>query len=112
MTWSRHRTKHRTNQGGCDMSTRQGPRRTFVAVAAALALLTTCMAGLIATAGASPRPAHHAVTAKVSGGTATFAELPGTPPNYIFPLEQLQYYAFNNIEFLQYLLWRPLYMYG
>jgi peptide/nickel transport system substrate-binding protein len=97
------------------MSIRQHQRRTHIAVAAALALLMTCMVGLVANAGASPRqarPAHHAVLAHVSGGTASFAELPGTPPNYIFPLEQLQYYAFNNIEFLQYLLWRPLYMYG
>ena len=74
-----------------------------------------CAVGVIATTAAVIEPLPPAVAAtphKVSGGTVTFAELPNTPPDYIFPLEPLEYYAFNNIEFLQYILWRPLYMYG
>lgn len=87
-------------------------RTTAVAV---LSVVLCCAIGVVATAGASTRAPSgraHASLERVAGGTATFAELPGTPPNFMFPLETLEYYAFNNIEFLQYLLWRPLYMYG
>jgi len=53
-----------------------------------------------------------AVTGHSSGGTATFAELTGLPPNYIFPMDSLPYFSFNNILFLQFLLYRPLYFFG
>jgi peptide/nickel transport system substrate-binding protein len=42
----------------------------------------------------------------------TFAESPGAPPNYIFPLDALQYYSTNNLAQFQYLMWRPLYWIG
>jgi peptide/nickel transport system substrate-binding protein len=48
----------------------------------------------------------------VSGGTVTFAESAGSPPNYIFPLDALQYFSTNNINQFQYLMWRPLYWFG
>ncbi len=50
--------------------------------------------------------------AKVTGGTITFAEFPSSPPNYIFPLYAPQYCGVNNIDELDYLLYRPLYWYG
>jgi peptide/nickel transport system substrate-binding protein len=50
--------------------------------------------------------------AKIKGGTLTFAEAPGSPPNYIFPLYAPQYCGTNNIDDLDMLLYRPLYWYG
>lgn len=48
----------------------------------------------------------------VSGGDVTWAEQPGAAPNYIFPLDALQYFSTNNIAQFQYLMWRPLYWIG
>jgi peptide/nickel transport system substrate-binding protein len=48
----------------------------------------------------------------VSGGTATFAELPGAPPNYIFPFTSSSYISVSNTDLFQYLMYRPLYWFG
>src|ERR1700759_3639611 len=45
----------------------------------------------------------------ISGGTATFAELPGITPNYIFPMLTAAYYSVANIEQFQRLSFRSLY---
>ncbi|MGH3405161.1 MAG: ABC transporter substrate-binding protein [Streptosporangiaceae bacterium] len=47
-----------------------------------------------------------------SGGTATFALLPGTTPNYIFPMLTAAYYSVANIEEFQRLSYRSLYWIG
>ena len=47
-----------------------------------------------------------------SGGTATFAELPATTPNYIFPFTSSAYISVSNLNLFQYLMYRPLYWYG
>ena len=44
--------------------------------------------------------------------TATFAEQPQTPPNYIFPFMSLAFFSVNNTEQFQYLMYRPLYWFG
>ena len=44
--------------------------------------------------------------------TVTFAELPGSAPNYILPLMPLQYFSVYNSSQFQYLLFRPLYWFG
>lgn len=49
---------------------------------------------------------------KTTGGTAIFAEPPSATPNYIFPFETSQYDTVNNVSQFQYLLYRPLYMFG
>jgi peptide/nickel transport system substrate-binding protein len=46
------------------------------------------------------------------GGTATWAESAGAPPNYIFPLDALQYFNTSDINQFQLLMWRPLYWFG
>ncbi|MBV9101151.1 MAG: peptide ABC transporter substrate-binding protein [Candidatus Dormibacteraeota bacterium] len=51
------------------------------------------------------------------GGTsnktkATFAELPGSAPNYILPLAKLQYFSVANLTQFQFLMYRPLYWFG
>lgn len=48
----------------------------------------------------------------ISGGVVTFAEQPGTPPTYIFPLYNGANSGNNNITYLQPLMWLPLYWFG
>src|SRR5579875_2074507 len=50
--------------------------------------------------------------APVDGGTATFAEAPGSAPNYLFPLHALQYFNTTDSNQFQTLMWRPLYFFG
>jgi peptide/nickel transport system substrate-binding protein len=76
---------------------------------AAAAILAAAVAGC--TRPAAP-PNQGQPGKPVSGGNVTFAESPGTPPNYIFPLDALQYFSTNNINQFQYLMWRPLYWIG
>lgn len=52
------------------------------------------------------------VASAAGGGTATFAELAGAPPNYIFPFVNGQYGTDNNTTYLQPLMWLPLYWIG
>jgi peptide/nickel transport system substrate-binding protein len=47
-----------------------------------------------------------------NGGELTFAEQPGSPPTYIFPLYDGANSGNNNIVYLQPLMWRPLYWFG
>jgi peptide/nickel transport system substrate-binding protein len=49
---------------------------------------------------------------RIKGGTVTYAEAPGAPPNYIFPMYSPQYCDVNNIGQLNQMLYRPLYWYG
>ena len=44
--------------------------------------------------------------------TATWAEAPQTPPNYIFPFMSLAFFSVSNINQFQYLMYRPLYWFG
>jgi peptide/nickel transport system substrate-binding protein len=50
--------------------------------------------------------------ASASTTTATWAEQPQTPPNYIFPFMTLAFFSVNNSEQFQYLMYRPLYWFG
>jgi peptide/nickel transport system substrate-binding protein len=80
------------------------------AVVTAALVATACSAsGGTGSAGS----ASSSVTSKpVSGGTATFAEPPGTTPNYIFPMLTAAYYSVANIEQFQRLSFRSLYWIG
>ncbi len=49
---------------------------------------------------------------KLTGGVATFAELPATKPNYIFPLTSGGYFSVANLSQFQFLMFRPLYWFG
>ncbi len=44
--------------------------------------------------------------------TATWAELPSDPPNYIFPFMSLAFFSVSNINQFQELMYRPLYWFG
>jgi peptide/nickel transport system substrate-binding protein len=71
-----------------------------VGVVAVLALGATVVAP--SSSGAS------AVTHQV----VTFAELPAESPNFIFPFTTAAYYGVSNLNYLQHLMFRPLYSYG
>jgi peptide/nickel transport system substrate-binding protein len=49
---------------------------------------------------------------KQPGGTVRWAEPPGSPPNYIFPFMSLATASVDNISQFQYLMYRPLYIFG
>jgi peptide/nickel transport system substrate-binding protein len=51
-------------------------------------------------------------TTPTSGGTATYATLPGFPASYIFPFSPAADFTAINSDDLQYLLYRPLYWFG
>jgi len=51
-------------------------------------------------------------TTPVSGGTATWAELPSDTPNYIFPFTSSEFISVSNLEDFGWLLYRPLYWFG
>jgi len=76
--------------------------RRLVTTGFAVAALTT---GLITTL---PVAAASAATPT----TATWAQAPQTPPNYIFPFMGLQFFSVSNINNFQFLLFRPLYWFG
>ena len=82
-------------------------RKTFgglaVAVASVIAL-GACSSSSSSSSSATGTP--------VSGGTATFAELPADTPNYIFPFTSSAYISVSNLNLFQYLLYRPLYWFG
>jgi peptide/nickel transport system substrate-binding protein len=50
--------------------------------------------------------------ARVTGGTATVALSPGNDFGYIFPLQPITYSTAANLEYSEYLMWRPLYWFG
>ena len=75
-----------------------------IAVATAALTAAACSSGSGASSAAAGKPA--------SGGTATFAELPGATPNYIFPMLTAAYYSVTNIEQFQRLSFRSLYWVG
>jgi peptide/nickel transport system substrate-binding protein len=78
-------------------------RQTFAAaVGLAALLLSACSASTGSNAGGKPQ----------SGGIITFAEQPGSPPTYIFPLYDGANSGNNNITYLQPLMWLPLYWFG
>ncbi len=75
-----------------------GWRTVGVALAASL---------LVAACGGSSSPPKSS-----SGGTVTFAELPGTPPNYIFPMMSGAYFANANLYQFSNFMYLPLFWFG
>jgi peptide/nickel transport system substrate-binding protein len=48
----------------------------------------------------------------VKGGAAVYALQPSSTPNYIFPYANSSYFTVPNIDYLQLMLYRPLYWFG
>lgn len=80
------------------------------AVAVGALLLAACSSTSSSTS--SAKAAVPTGGTKVTGGVVTFAEPPSATPNYIFPFMTSQYDTVNNVSQLQYLLYRPLYMFA
>ena len=83
--------------------------RTLAVAGVTLATMALTFAGIAGIAGASSIPTGGT---KTSGGTVRWAEPPGTPPTYIFPFMSAQNSSVDNISQFQYLMYRPLYMFG
>jgi peptide/nickel transport system substrate-binding protein len=76
--------------------------RALLAVGGAATALAMTLAGCAGGSGANGGGTP------VNGGTANFAELPNTTPNYIFPFTSSQYFSVSNAELFQYMLYRPM----
>jgi peptide/nickel transport system substrate-binding protein len=88
-------------------------RLLAVACGAALAItVAACGASTNGGAGASGTVSAPTGGTPVEGGTVTYALPPSTVPNYIFPFSASQYFSVVNVEYFQYLLYRPLYWFG
>ena len=83
--------------------------RTLALGAITLAAMSLMLIGTAGSAGASSIPTGGT---KVSGGTVRWAEPPGSAPTYIFPFMSSSIESVSNSSQFQYMLYRPLYMFG
>ncbi len=86
----------------------QGRRRVRLAGLAALVIAGLVAAGCSSSSSAPPG----ATGTPVKGGTATVAFLTGSVPNWIWPFAPIAYYSVYNSQQFQWLMYRPLYMFG
>jgi peptide/nickel transport system substrate-binding protein len=86
-----------------------GRRKLRLAGVAAMAALAMAAAGCGSSGSSSP-PA--AAGKAVKGGTVTWAEPPGAQPNFIWPFTPITNYSTYNSQGFQWLMYRPLYMFG
>jgi peptide/nickel transport system substrate-binding protein len=82
-------------------------RRKIGVASAAVAAAALLAAGCSSTASPSTTS-----TTSVKGAVATLANINGTGANCIFPFQGTQCYSVTNYEDFQYLMVRPLYMFG
>jgi peptide/nickel transport system substrate-binding protein len=91
------------------------PRRRLMlaVVAAAVALAAAaCSSSTPPPPGSSPASSSPGSGTPAAGGTATVAETSGDQPNYIWPFTPATNYSVFNAELFQWLMYRPLYMFG
>jgi peptide/nickel transport system substrate-binding protein len=81
-----------------------GTARRLVGLATVGALLAACAA--------TPTTGPSSNAKRIRGGTATVALSPGDQFNWILPLLSYEYATGANIEYSEYLMWRPLYWFG
>lgn len=92
---------------------RGGAAKRAMATTAALglgALLLAACGSSTTTSSSSTNPSS--IVHETAGGTVTWAEQPGAPPNYIFPFVNGTYFNAENLLQFQYLMVRPLYGFG
>ena len=82
-------------------------RKVLASVTAVCAV--GAMSAAVGSGAAGAAPARHAAK---GGGVITFAEQPGSPPTYIFPLYNGANSQNSDITYLQPLMWLPLYWFG
>lgn len=83
----------------------RGRLRSLLIVVAICLTVGLASAAATGASGAASRPAAR-------NGTATVALQPGDEFNYILPLLSYQYATGANLEYSEYLMWRPLYWFG
>ncbi|MGH3869253.1 MAG: ABC transporter substrate-binding protein [Pseudonocardiaceae bacterium] len=74
-------------------------------------LVAVALVGVLLAAACGGESASHpgSGTTPGKGDTVTFAEAPGSTPNYIFPITPTQQFNVPTISGFQYLMYRPLY---
>jgi peptide/nickel transport system substrate-binding protein len=77
-----------------------------------LAVGVAVVASALVAAGCASSSPSAVGTTPVTGGTATWAELPSDTPNYIFPFTSSEYISVSNLEDFGWMLYRPLYWFG
>jgi peptide/nickel transport system substrate-binding protein len=87
-----------------------GRRKLRLAGVAAAAALALAAAGCGSSGGAPPGSGGGGKTVK--GGTVTWAEPPQAQPNWIWPYAPITNYSTYNSQSFQWLMYRPLYMFG
>jgi peptide/nickel transport system substrate-binding protein len=93
----------------------RGLRRGLAAgCAVAATLLVVACSSSTSSSPSSSSTANNSAASSLStnGNTATFAELPQTPPNFIFPFTTPAAYGTWNLDDFQELMYRPLYWFG
>jgi peptide/nickel transport system substrate-binding protein len=86
-----------------------GRRTRRLAGIAVVAVAAMVAAGCSSSSSSAP-PGGAATATK--GGTATVAFLSGGTPNWIFPFVPIAYYSVYNSQQFQWLMYRPLYLFG
>jgi peptide/nickel transport system substrate-binding protein len=84
--------------------------RRKLRLAAAAGAVAIALTAAACSSSSSP-PTSPSGTA-LKGGTVTFAELPSSVPNWMFPMMTLTYFSVPNSQGMQYMLYRPLYYFG
>jgi peptide/nickel transport system substrate-binding protein len=77
-----------------------------------LALAGVACATVLSACSSSNNSSGTASQTRVNGGTATVALTPGEQFNFIFPLLDTEDAIGANLEYSEYLMWRPLYWFG
>jgi peptide/nickel transport system substrate-binding protein len=77
-----------------------------------LAVGVAVAASALVAAGCASSSSTAVGTTPVTGGTATWAELPSDTPNYIFPFTSSEFISVSNLEDFGWMLYRPLYWFG
>jgi peptide/nickel transport system substrate-binding protein len=80
--------------------------------ARSLVFAIVALCGVLLAACTSSGSAPNVTGGRVKGGTATVALAPGDQFNFILPLLSYEYATGANIEYSEYLMWRPLYWFG
>jgi peptide/nickel transport system substrate-binding protein len=79
----------------------------FSALVVGALILAACSSSTTSTSAKVPTSGT-----KVTGGTVTWAELPSTTPNFIYPFMPAGFFSVANISQFQYMMYRPLYWFG
>jgi peptide/nickel transport system substrate-binding protein len=87
-----------------------GRRKLRLAALAGVAAVALVAAGC--SSSSSPSNSSSSSGQAIKGGVATWAELPTSQPNFIWPFTPIANYSTYNSQGFQWLMYRPLYMFG